>query len=60
VCLLFGSESAQKWVAAALKEAGDNPSKVKYLIPPGTKVPKAIQEFLDLKGIKIIDDIPHR
>jgi hypothetical protein len=55
-----GLEGAQKWVAAALKEVGNDASKVKYLVPPDTHIPPQVKKFLARIGVDILDIIPHK
>jgi hypothetical protein len=55
-----GLTKAEQWVGAVLKEVGGDPNKVKYLVPPGTKVPELLQEFFDTVGVKVLFEVPLR
>ena len=55
-----GLEGAEYWTTAALKEVGGDASKVKYMVPPGTRIPPQIQKYLDRVNVRILDTIPHK
>ena len=56
----YAESGEVQWTAAALKEAGGDPKKVVYLIPPGTSIPPQVSKFLDEVGVLVLDIIPHK
>ncbi|MCI2285255.1 hypothetical protein L3081_20070 [Colwellia sp. MSW7] len=61
----YGAKNLNKtklWIAKAQEALGAAPndfSKILYVVPPGQNIPKQIREYLELKNIQVLKDIPH-